>query len=68
MNILEITKMSKVEKLQTMEAIWDSLIHENIEVESPEWHGDVLAARKMNIEAGNAEFRTIEALRSKQRK
>ncbi|MCX7087060.1 MAG: addiction module protein [Methylococcales bacterium] len=68
MNTLEITKMSKVERLQTMEAIWDSLIHENAEVESPEWHGDVLAARKKKIEAGNAEFRTIETLRSKRRR
>jgi putative addiction module component (TIGR02574 family) len=67
MNTLEITKMSKVERLQTMEAIWDSLIHENTEVESPEWHEDVLAARKKNIEAGNTEFRSIEELRSKQR-
>lgn len=68
MNTLEIDKMSKVERLQTMEAIWDSLIHENAEVESPEWHEGVLSKRKKNIEAGSAEFRTIEALRSKQRK
>ncbi len=68
MDTLEIAKMSKVERLQTMEAIWDSLIHENAEVESPGWHGDVFAVRKKNIETGNAEFRTIEALRSKQRK
>nr|WP_143341622.1 addiction module protein [Crenothrix polyspora] len=46
MNTLEITKMSKVERLQTMEAILDPLIHENTEVESPGWHEDVLAARK----------------------
>ena len=66
MNTIEITRMSKVERLQTMEAIWDSLIHENSEIESPEWHQDILAIRKKNIEEGKAEFRSIEELRSRQ--
>ncbi len=66
MNTIEITKMSAIERLQTMEAIWDSLIHENSEIESPEWHRDILAARKLNIEEGKAEFRSIEELRSRQ--
>jgi putative addiction module component (TIGR02574 family) len=65
MNTLEISRMSTIERLQTMEAIWDSLIHENSEIESPEWHRDILAARKLNIEEGKAEFISIEELRSK---
>ena len=32
MNTVEITKMSLVEKLQAMDAIWDSLIHDNLDV------------------------------------
>ena len=64
MNTIEITKMSLVEKLQTMDAIWDSLIHDNLDVKSPEWHGDVLSARKKKIEEGNAEFCSIEELRA----
>ena len=48
-----------------MEAIWDSLIHETSEIESPEWHRDILATRKLNIEEGKAEFISIEELRSK---
>jgi hypothetical protein len=48
-----------------MEAIWDSLIHEDSELESPEWHQNILAARKLKIEEGKAEFRSIEELRSK---
>ena len=66
MNTIGITKISTVERLQTMEAIWDSLIHENLEIESPEWHQDVLAARKKNIEEGKVKFRSIEDLRSRQ--
>ena len=65
MNTIEITGMSKVERLQTMEAIWDSLIHEDSEIESPEWHQNILAARKLKIEEGKAEFRSIKELRSK---
>ncbi|MDD5273959.1 MAG: addiction module protein [Methylovulum sp.] len=59
MNTSEITRMSKVEKLQTIEAIWDSLIHDNSDIESPEWHSDILTARKKKIEAGTAEFCSI---------
>ncbi len=66
MNTIEITRMSKIERLQTMEAIWDTLIHEQPEIESPEWHRDILTVRKRTIEEGNAKFRTIDELRSKQ--
>ena len=65
MNSIEISSMSKIERLQAMEAIWDSLIHEKPEIESPEWHGDILGARTRIIEEGNAEFCSIEELRSK---
>ncbi|MDP2901607.1 MAG: addiction module protein [Methylovulum sp.] len=65
MNTIELTKMSKIEKLQTMEAIWDSLVRENSEIESPEWHRDILAVRKMKIEKGIAKFHPIEDLRSR---
>ena len=51
-----------------MEAIWDSLIHENSEIESPEWHRDILSARKLAIEEGKAEFILIEELKSKHRR
>jgi putative addiction module component (TIGR02574 family) len=64
MTTLEISQMTQAEKLQTMEALWDSLIHETPEIQSPEWHQDVLAARKKSIEEGTAEFISIEELRS----
>ena len=38
MKSIEISKMSRIERLQTMEAIWDSLIHEDSEIESSDWH------------------------------
>ena len=68
MNATEISKMEKIEKLQTMEAIWDSLIHEGESIESPEWHRDILENRKKKIEEGKAVFYSIEELRSKLRR
>jgi len=65
MNATEITSMSKIERLQTMEAIWDSLTHEPSELESPDWHRDTLAARKNMIDEGKAEFIPLDALRLK---
>ena len=65
MTIAEISKMSVLERLQTMEALWDSLTHESTEVQSPEWHGDVLSKRKERIESGNANFISLEELKLK---
>ena len=64
MNAQEIKKMSKIERLQAMEALWDSLIDDESEVESPEWHRDVLEERKRKLETGKAEFISLEKLRA----
>ncbi len=64
MNTLEIEKMSRIERLQIMESLWDSLIDEASEIESPEWHRDILEERKRKIENGKAEFISLEKLRA----
>ena len=63
-NILEIKKMTRIERLQAMEALWDSLIDEESEIESPEWHRKILEERKRKIETGEAEFISIEKLKA----
>ena len=65
MNIVEIKKMSTIERLQAMEALWDSLMDENSEIESPQWHRDILEERKKKIKNGNAEFISLEELKAK---
>lgn len=67
MNTIEIKKMSTIERLKTMEAIWDSLLYDESNIESPEWHENVLAQRKLKIENGEAKFISIEKLKSKHR-
>ncbi len=67
MDSTEIKKMSTTERLKTMEAIWDSLLHDETNIESPQWHKNVLAERKSKIENGEAEFVSIKKLKTKHR-
>lgn len=56
MNIADIKKMSKTKRLQAMEALWDSLIYENGEIDTPNWHEKILEERKNKISNGKAKF------------
>ncbi len=66
MTISEISKMSMIERLQAMEAIWDSLLHET-SIKSPDWHAEILSERRKKISSGEARFKSIEELKSKYR-
>ena len=62
--MLEIRKMSRVEQLQAMEALWDSLSGDEAAMGSPDWHRNILEERRRKIEAGKAEFISLERLRA----
>jgi putative addiction module component (TIGR02574 family) len=47
-----------------MEKLWDSLCHEESEIESPEWHKDILESRRNKIKEGKATFISLEDLKS----
>ena len=64
MNTLKIEKMNTAERLQTMEILWDALLHEKVEIESPGWHRDVLEERKARIANGEAEFLSLKELKA----
>ena len=64
MNTLEIKKMSRIERLQAIEVLWDSLMDVESEIKSPEWHQDILKERKRKIETGQAEFISLDKLRT----
>ena len=51
---LPLDQMSVAEKLTTMEAIWASLCCRPVDVESPEWHEQVLADRTERLESGES--------------
>lgn len=50
--VLPLEEMSLSEKLNLMEEIWKDLCHSTSEFSPPEWHGDVLAERKEQFDAG----------------
>lgn len=65
---LDIKKMSTREKLKVMEELWDALSHEEKEIESAEWHKEILDERSEKIENGDAEFISVEELKASVRK
>ena len=64
----EVSRLSKAERLQAMEWLWASLSKEQQEIESPEWHGEVLAARKAKADAGEAQFLSVGQLKERLRR
>jgi len=64
MDTVEISKMSIAERLQAIKALWNSLLDNESEVESPQWHRDILEERKRKIEDGKAEFIALEELKT----
>ena len=48
--------MTREEKLQAMEALWNDLSRDPETLESPAWHEDVLRERDEQVAAGEAEF------------
>ncbi len=67
MSIEELKNMSRIERIRTMEALWDSLIEEESEIDSPDWHRDVLEDRKRKIESGEATFISLDKLRARRK-
>jgi len=67
MPTLEVEKMSISERIQAMEVLWESLIRHNAEIDSPQWHYDVLDQRKRKIDSGESEFISLEDLTARRK-
>jgi hypothetical protein len=64
----EVSRLSKAEQLQAMEWLWASLSRKPEDIESPEWHGEVLAARKAKADSGEAQFLSVAELKKRLRR
>ncbi len=64
MDKIEIKKMTTIERLQAIEALWSSLLYEDGEIDSPDWHKDILEEGKKSIKNGKAKFVTIKELKT----
>ena len=62
---LPLDSMTVAEKLAAMEAIWESLRSKPSQVESPDWHGDVLRERQRRLESGEATVSDWESARTR---
>ena len=50
--IIEISHLSRQEKLIVMEDIWQELLKDETEVKSPSWHQDALQETKLRLDSG----------------
>ena len=66
MTSLSIKNMSIEQKISTMELIWDDLCH-NHQVNSPDWHLEVLKAREENNETSVNWFEAKQSIINKTR-
>jgi hypothetical protein len=58
--LLELDKMTTVEKIRTMEQLWDDLSKNAENVLSPDWHDEILQQREEAVAEGKASFNDWE--------
>jgi len=63
MTVIDIEKMTASERLQAIEALWESLSgHQEQLIETPKWHLDVLQERMIKIKTDKAVFLSLDDL------
>ncbi len=67
-NNIEIRHLSREEKLQIMEAIWEDLSQADEQVESPEWHKQVLQETADQFDSGQEEILDWDEAKKKLRR
>ena len=65
MSIDEIKKLNPKERIILINDIWESLESENITVESPSWHKQVLDERIKKMENNEARYVSLEELKNR---
>lgn len=65
MTAQQISKMPVAQRLQMMEALWDSLGEARPALPSPDWHRPILDERRKKIANGKAKFLTLDQVRAK---
>ena len=65
---IQIERMSRKEKLRTMEAIWADLSRVETETESPTWHKELLKETEARVAAGQERIADWETAKIELRK
>jgi hypothetical protein len=53
---LPLERMTIADKLRVMETLWRDLTRDEEQLESPEWHGEVLRERAARVKQGKESF------------
>lgn len=64
---LPLETLSISEKLLLMERLWENLSRQPQDIPVPDWHGDILAQRQADVDAGRASFVEWEAAKKRLR-
>lgn len=67
MTITEIKSLPVSERIMLMEEIWDSLCHEQEQLESPLWHRDILNDRLELLNSKQATLLSLQELKNTNR-
>jgi putative addiction module component (TIGR02574 family) len=65
MSTIDISSMDIQQRLEIMEALWNSFLSQESALESPQWHQAVIAERINKIHSGKAEFIPVNRLKAK---
>jgi len=53
---LNLKGMTISDKLSVMEMLWDDICRDLPDISSPDWHGELLKQREMDVKQGKDEF------------
>lgn len=65
MKMSEIKNMTVVERLRTMENIWESFSVDPVDIKSPSWHEGVVTGRKAKLATGKAKLISLDELKQR---
>jgi putative addiction module component (TIGR02574 family) len=61
----ELSQLTNAERIELLNAVWESIENKDEEIESPAWHGEVLAQREAEIASGEAKFLSLDELKER---
>ena len=64
-NVLPLEQMTIQDKMRTMEDLWENLCRHSDQLQSPEWHQNILADREQSICVGEAVFEDWSAAKKR---
>ena len=65
--LIATENLSRIEKLQIMEQLWDELSRSPNDVESPAWHADALHEAENAVAKGEADLQDWEQVKERLR-